>query len=275
VSGPLLDGETVALKNCRHGPMLYLKRDLYVGRSLALYGEFSEIEAAFLASYAPADGVAVDAGANIGAHTLVLARAVGPRGMVIAAEPQRAVFQILCANLALNEIRNAHAFHCALGAAAGRTKIPAFDYRQENNYGGVSAGAERGETVRVQTVDGLSLPRLDLLKIDVEGWEAEVLRGAAASIKRHRPVLYVEADRMDKAPATVELMLSMGYAIYLHPPPLFNPKNFAGNAENVFGGTVSVNLLGIPSDRPRPVADLHEIKSVKDVNWQVRTPAPR
>ena len=179
--------------------MLYLKRDLYVGRSLALYGEFSEIEAAFLASYAPADGVAVDAGANIGAHTLVLARAVGPRGMVIAAEPQRAVFQILCANLALNEIRNAHAFHCALGAAAGRTKIPAFDYRQENNYGGVSAGAERGETVRVQTVDGLSLPRLDLLKIDVEGWEAEVLRGAAASIKRHRPVLYVEADRMDKA----------------------------------------------------------------------------
>ena len=272
MTGALLDGDAVALKRCRHGPMLYLKRDQYVGRSLDLYGEFSEIESEFLAGYAPPDGVAIDAGANIGAHTVALARAVGPRGAVIAAEPQRILFQILCANLALNEIRNVHAFHCALGAAVGRTKIPFVDYRQEDNFGGIAAGAERGEFVRVRTVDGFSLPKLDLLKIDVEGWEAEVLRGAAEAIKRHRPVLYVEADRKDKVAGLIELLLSMGYALYLHAPPLYNPRNFRGNAENAFGGIVSANLLGIPRDRLRPVAGLPKIESVKDVNWFAQTP---
>jgi len=267
VTGKLLDGEAIALKRCRHGPMLYLKRDLYVGRSLELYGEFSEIESEFLAGYAPADGVVIDAGANIGAHTVALARAVGPRGVVVAAEPQRIVFQILCANLALNEIHNVHTFHCALGATAGRTTIPLLDVRQENNFGGISAGAEHGEAVRMQAVDGIALPRLDLLKIDVEGWEAEVLRGGAATIKRHRPVLYVEADRKDKLPDLIELLLSMGYALYLHMPPLYNPHNFSGNAENVFGDTVSANLLGVPRDRPRAVAGLREIKGVADADW--------
>lgn len=248
--------------------MLYLKRDLYVGRSLNLYGEFSEIEAQFLAGLAPVDGAVIDAGANIGAHTLALARAVGPRGVVIAAEPQRILFQMLCANLALNEIHNVHAFHWALGAAAGRTTIPFLDYRQENNFGGISAGvAERGEFVRVRTLDEFSLPKLDLLKIDVEGWEAEVLRGGAESIKRHRPLLYVEGDRADKVLALVELMLSMGYALYLHTPPLYSPQNFRGNGENVFGEMVSINFLGVPHDRPRPDTGLREIKSPSDVDW--------
>lgn len=264
---PLLDGATVALKRCRHGLMLYLKRDRYVGRSLDLYGEFSEIESELLLRYAPLGGVAVDAGANIGAHTLALARAVGPGGVVIAAEPQRVVFQMLCANLALNEVRNVHAIHCALGAAAGRTTIPLPDYGQDSNFGGISAGAERGEFVRVLSVDGLALPRLDLLKIDVEGWEAEVLRGAAESIRRHRPVLYVEADRQDKTPALIDLLRAMDYALYLHLPPLFNPGNFFANAENAFGGVVSANLLGIPRDRPRPVQALREIRAAADVDW--------
>jgi FkbM family methyltransferase len=264
---PLFDGETAALKRCRHGLMLYLKRDQYVGRSLDLYGEFSELESELLLRYAPADGVVVDAGANIGAHTLALARAVGPRGVVVAAEPQRVVFQMLCANLALNEIRNVHAIHCALGAAAGRTTIPNLDFTRENNFGGIAAGAERGEYVRVLSVDGLALPRLDLVKIDVEGWEAEVIRGAAAAIARHRPVLYVEADRRDKAPALVEQMLGLGYALYLHLPPLFNPGNFFANPENAFGAVVSANLLAIPRDRPRPAEGLREIRSAADVDW--------
>jgi FkbM family methyltransferase len=264
---PLLDGATVALKRCRHGLMLYLKRDMYVGRSLDLYGEFSEIESELLLRYAPLGGVVVDAGANIGAHTLALARAVGPGGVAIAAEPQRVVFQMLCANLALNEVRNVHAIHCALGAATGRTTIPLPDYQRESNFGGISAGSERGEFVRVLSVDGLALPRLDLLKIDVEGWEADVIRGADAAIARHRPVLYVEADRKDKTPALIELLRSKGYALYLHLPPLFNPGNFFANAENAFAGVVSANLLGIPRDRPRPVEALREIRAAADVNW--------
>ncbi|MGQ0677510.1 MAG: FkbM family methyltransferase [Rhodospirillales bacterium] len=266
-SARILDGDSVALKRCRHGLMLYLKRDMYVGRSLDLYGEFSEIESALLARLVPGDGVAVDAGANIGAHTLALARAAGPRGMVVAAEPQRALFQMLCANLALNEIRNVRAINAGLGAGRGSTRVPAIDYAAGGNFGGVSLGAEAGEAVPVEAIDAWELRRLDLIKADVEGMEADVLRGGAKTIARLKPVLYVEADRKDRAAELVELLLSFDYRPFLHLPPLFNRDNWFANPEDAFPDIASANLLCVPRGRDCPVPGLREIAKASDVDW--------
>ncbi len=250
---------SLALKRCRHGAMLYPKADLYVGRSLDLYGEFSEAEARFLAGLLNPGDLAIDAGANIGALTAVMARAVAPGGIVLAFEPQRILFQILCANLSLNEIDNVHPRQAALGAEPGVTRVPFIDYGRQDNFGGVSMGAAQGEAVRVETIDALRLRRLALLKADVEGMEAELLQGAAETIGRLRPLLYVEADRKDRLPALFDRLRSLEYRAWLHAPPLFAADNHFGHAEDVFPGIVSINLLCVPRERPCPVAGLEEV----------------
>ncbi len=239
--------------------MLYLKRDQY--------GEFSEPEGRVLAGLVPEGGLAIEAGANIGAHTLALARAAGPRGAVIAFEPQRVLYQMLCANLALNEIRNVRAINAGVGAARGHTRVPAIDYAAAGNFGGVSLGAERGEIVPVEAIDASPLRRLDLLKVDVEGMEIDVLSGAAKTIAQHKPALYVEADRPDRAKALIDKLLSFDYRLFLHLPALFDPGNHFANPENVFGDIGSANLLCVPRGRDCPVPGLREIARGAEPDW--------
>jgi hypothetical protein len=97
------------LKMCKSGPMLFNKFDVYVGGSLQKYGEFSVGEQDLFHAILQRGELVVEVGANIGAHTIELARLVGPEGEVHAFEPQRIVFQTLCANLALNQLTNVNA----------------------------------------------------------------------------------------------------------------------------------------------------------------------
>src|SRR5947208_13862708 len=102
----------------RHGPMLALAGDLYITRALELYGEFVQGEWDLFAQMVKPGMTVVEVGANIGAHSVALARACFP-GPLYLFEPQQRVFQILCANLALNGVTNAIAYPEASGAEAG------------------------------------------------------------------------------------------------------------------------------------------------------------
>ncbi len=230
----------------RHGVFLYNQHDIYIGRSLALYGEWSEAEIdLFRQLLRPGDRV-VEVGANIGTHTVFLAKAVTATGQVLAYEPQRIVFQTLCANVALNSLTNVHCYPIGLGATSGFAQIPPLDYNQANNFGGVSLQTqETGETVQIAPLDSFNLPTCRLLKIDAEGMELDVLQGATATITRCQPILYIENDRPEKAPALIHQIQTLGYQLYWHRPPLFNPENFCQNPTNVFGQITSLNMLGI------------------------------
>ena len=83
---------------------------------------------------------AVEVGANIGSHTVAIAHMVGPQGRVLAFEPQRAIFQVLCANIALNALEQVEAHWMAVGAAAGEVMIDRLDMRAVQNFGGYSIG---------------------------------------------------------------------------------------------------------------------------------------
>jgi hypothetical protein len=83
------------IRRCRHGTMMYLRQDIYVGRSFAEYGEYSEGEVDLFRQCLRPGDVALDIGANFGSHTIPLAQLVGPGGAVYAFEPQRILFQIL------------------------------------------------------------------------------------------------------------------------------------------------------------------------------------
>ena len=263
--------QATVLKPCRHGPLLFLRGDQYVGRSLELYGEFSELEAQLFEQIVGVGDTVVEVGANIGAHTVHLARLVGPHGVVHAYEPQRVIFQVLCANVALNALFNVHTHHAGVGSATGQLQVPPLDYAGVGNFGGLSlTAAAVGETVPVVSLDAMPLPALELLKIDVEGMEHEVLSGARQTIAQHRPVLYVENDREEKSPALIRLIASLGYAMYWHLPRLYNPDNFAGNPQNVFGSIVSANLLCIPQESS-PI--MNGFKQVADPNeWWLPRP---
>jgi FkbM family methyltransferase len=237
-------------KACRHGMMVYNTNDLYIGRSLELYGEWSEGEVEMFRKVVKPGETVVEIGANIGTHTVYFAQAVGPHGRVWAFEPQRIVFQTLCANLALNNLTNVEALQVAVGNAPGEIMVPLLDYYQANNFGGVSLGHfSRGDPVQVITLDSLNLPRCDLLKIDVEGMEAQVLEGAAATIARCQPYLYVENDRDDKSRPLIELINGMGYKMYWHMPEMYRADNFFANPENVFGDAISLNMYCIPKSK--------------------------
>jgi FkbM family methyltransferase len=229
--------------------MLYNAHDLHIGLSLQLYGEWAEAELELLGLFLQPGDVAVDVGANVGTHTIFFARRVGPAGLVHAFEPQRIVFQTLCANVALNSLTNVHAHPVAVGSAPGVARVPAIDYHRPANFGGVSlAGVTDGEAVPVRPLDELDLPRCKLLKMDVEGMELPVLEGARGLLARCRPLIYLENNDARRSRALIEALLALDYRLFWHFSRFYNPGNFAGNPENVFGKLVDLNMIAVSRD---------------------------
>lgn len=259
----------VRIRRCRYGAMAYITHDSYIGRSLDLYGEFSPGEAALFAQFLRPGMTALDVGANMGAHTVLFAQKVGPQGRVIAFEPQRVIHQLLCANVMMNSHMNVEARLAAVGAQRSELKVPPVNYGQAGNYGSLALGGyQQGEIVPIETIDGLKLPQCHFIKVDVEGMESDVLRGAAETLARCRPLLYVENDRREKSAALIELLFNAGYRLYWHMTPYYTPNNFFGNAENVFGGTISINMLGVPRESTLQIEGAREVKSA-DEDWKV------
>jgi FkbM family methyltransferase len=264
-SSPLFDNGPVRLKQCRYGAMLYLVTDQYIGQALDRYGEFSEGEVDLFRQLIRPGWTILEIGANLGAHTVFLAKATGPGGVVHAFEPQRVVFQILSANAALNALTNVYTHHAAAGREAGTIQVPRLDYGQFQNFGSLSLGGySEGDRVPVVTVDSLQLSACHMIKIDVEGMESDVIAGGEQTIRRFRPMLYVENDRREKSAALIAQLLALEYRLYWHLPPMFNPHNHFEAAENVFGGTVSVNMLGLHVSLSQNITGLREIVNPQD-----------
>jgi FkbM family methyltransferase len=257
------------LAACRDGVMLFNRNDTYVGASLRKYGEWSAAELDVFRQVVQSGQIVVEVGANIGAHTIALSRMVGPTGGVLAFEPQRLVFQTLCANLALNSCVNVAARQEAVGASAGQIMVPILPPDQPNNFGALPLANswQHGEPVPVVTIDSLRLTACRLLKLDIEGMEFEALQGACDTIRRLRPALYVENERDDRSPALITLLLSHSYRLYWHAPFLFTPNNFAGDRENIFGRIASHNMLCVPREAAGAIDGLVEVSGPQD-SWR-------
>ncbi len=258
------------LVETRHGLFLANPGDHYIGRALVEYGEFSELEWKLLAQLAPSGAYVIEIGANIGAHTVSLAKSVGPAGHVVAIEPQPVVFQNLCANLALNGLANVQAINAGCGEEASRISFPRIDYTRPGNFGALPLDklpADPGSPLQVPVRpldEMIDLNALYLIKIDVEGMEASAIRGARSLISTHRPFLYLENDRIEKSPELIDLIHSLDYRAWWHMPRYFNPENFAEREANIYGGTVSANMLCAPRERDVTAPDL---KAVENSTW--------
>jgi len=258
----------------RYGKIMYNQLDQFVGKSLRLYGEYSQGEADLFEQIVKPGHIVIEAGANIGSHTIHLAQLVGDKGQVWAFEPQRLVFQLLAGNIAINSLTNVHCLQkCLIGSGKRTIPVPVLDVNRINNWGGLELeNTVVGEPVEAITIDSLELSGCDFLKIDVEGMELQVLQGAEETIQKYQPIIYTEADREDKKASLFAYLRSHGYRLYRHEPPLYNPNNFFHNPENVFkvdkiledGRTVtaqivSCNVLCKPKNSPIRFEGFEEI----------------
>ena len=256
----------VEILQCRHGVMAHFAADPAVGLSLREYGEWGEDEIALLAPYIGAGATVLDVGANVGTHTLAFARLVGRSGRVLAIEGNPETFTLL----AYNAVENGHSgcvrpLNVLVGQAAGLVPFNLSAGPSENPGAKTflpeltnTAAPVPADALPLQlpliTIDSLDLPRCAVMKIDVEGMELQVLRGAVATIERCRPIVYFEHASGNTGELTLIFNLLRGrdYRMYWHFANPFNVRNLRANPINLFGGTVELNVFAAPAGRDAP-----------------------
>lgn len=156
--------------------------------------------------HVPRGATIIDAGANIGNHSVYFARVCGAR-QIYAFEPMRETFKILSRNAEINAMDRIQCHNFALGARLGRA-----DLRQ---YSAANIGATRLESdedgfYEVRPLDSLQFTELNLIKMDVEGAQISVLDGARETLARHKPLIWIELLPQE-AEESHERLLSLGY----------------------------------------------------------------
>lgn len=186
-----------------------------------------------LKRYVRFGSVMLDLGAHIGTHAILASRLVGPQGRVYAFEPQKKIYRELVWNLRLNGLTNVIPLRFAVGASNGVVRM---DVPPATNEGGTAVGSG-GDPVELRTLDSFGFRDVSVLKLDVEGFEDQVLEGARATLAREKPVLLLEIQGgydhatapegiCRKILATVSRLNALGYRVSHVPSPEFGNHDF-------------------------------------------------
>lgn len=150
-----------------------------------------------------------DVGANIGTHSLAIAKKFNDKIKIRAFEAQRSIFYMLCGTIALNGLRNVHCHNLAVSdSSLNKLKIPLPNYSEVNNFGGLelipplvsdnqAMSKKYFEDVDTATLDSFE-EVVDFIKMDIEGMEDKAFLGAQSIIANHRPICFVEILKTDK-----------------------------------------------------------------------------
>ena len=169
----------------------------------------------------------IDIGANIGAVTLHLAKKISPSGRIFSFEPSPLNFKRAFKNISLNNFSNIKLINQGLG----NEKSMAFLYNVNPNNRGMMRllpeddqnNSFEKEAVEIDTLDSsmkkFSIPKPDFIKIDVEGFEYKVLKGARETLMNHKPALFIELDdnnlreQKSNAKELIQYLLNLNYRI--------------------------------------------------------------
>lgn len=215
-----------------------------INSAIKYNGEFAllerEICKVFILNNRLKEGVVLDIGANLGSFSLPLSKIKEADSInFMCFEPQKIVFQQLCGNVILNQSSNIQTYNIALGERSGILNIPQLDLANSDNVGGYSLdetirrnreekpgfSSRNSYTGEIETVDLKTLDSYEIkkniifMKIDVEGNELEVIKGAYNTFKQHSfpPILFEVWDHIDwykdKAIKTKNALLDMNYEL--------------------------------------------------------------
>lgn len=254
--------------DCKYGTLSFYDDDQWIGRSLALYGEYSDYEVAVFKKVLKPGMVALELGANIGSLTVPLAQCVGPTGKVIAFEPGLDTLRLLRRNVEQNDLSDIVEI-MPLAASNKRETLPIV-YNPNPNYPKVALddnphtrGNDADDYIEAITVDSLNLQRLDFAKIDVDGCEQQALEGMAETIKRCRPIIFIENELPDRAEKLTATIIEHGYRGYWYRPPLYTFTNHAGQLHNIFPGIIALMQIYIPEERDLVVKGCDEVTDIR------------
>lgn len=184
----------------------------------------------------------VDVGANLGYFTRIASRLVGPSGSVIAVEPAPAAYRLLRLNSA--DLENVTVVNKALAEKQGTAN---FYVRKKGDMSSLSEDSSADAiVVEISTLDRVlaGCRKVDLIKIDVEGFELGVIKGGLETIKKHRPIIYFEfieefAERLGFAFADfASVLVPLGYRL--------SWINNARNDDRILGEEATTYAVAIP-----------------------------
>lgn len=194
--------------------MIINSRDLAIGRGIESAGYWAIHDIELLKNIckvileSKSNIVFYDVGANIGTHSVPLAKEFKDQIQVRAFEAQRQIYYMLCGNIAANGLYNVHCHNVAVGDQNTVMDIQLPDYQTDNNFGGLELMppqfSDNHNMVKkfTESVDVIKLDNfdetVDIIKLDVEGMEHLVVQGATALIKRGLPVCLVEVFKTDR-----------------------------------------------------------------------------
>jgi FkbM family methyltransferase len=185
----------------REGVSFLAKPSVPIGYNVTFFGTYEPELRALMRRYLRPGGVAIDVGANVGWHTLLMAQLVGPNGRILAVEANPSVRERLAEHLQANHLSNVTIVPSALGSQPGKLRflappVDSFDAGDGHVAGENDKDERHIVETEVTTLDALTeregLQRLDFVKIDVEGFEWPVLQGAVQAFSRFRPVVCFE-----------------------------------------------------------------------------------
>jgi FkbM family methyltransferase len=207
--------------------------------------------------------VVLDVGANIGAHTLPLARLAGASGKVFAFEPTIFAYEKLKKNISLNQqlAKRITCIQAMLTDSEGLNEAPTRLYAswpltQESELHRLHGGKlkEIG-TARVTTLDQLldelEVGKIDFIKVDIDGYESRMFRGAENTLKRWKPIIlmelapYVLKEASTSAEELIKIVANYGYSFYLldGKTQLFSRSK---TIDELVPIGASINILAIP-----------------------------
>lgn len=239
--------------------------DIAVGASLRENGEFARPELDFLLDCADGDsGNMLDVGANLGAIALPFAAA--RRGWrVLAIEAHGALSEVLRGNAERNGLTNVTVTRAIAGNESKISEYPEPSFRHTGNFGdiGMHYGATAARTpapmVRLDDVAPLDT---QVIKVDVQGFEPQVLAGATRMLTETRPLWFIEApEDTEVRREVVRILWDAGYAAHWFYSPFVTAKPERGAVENAFRG--DANFVAVPEGRAIPW-ELQRVTSVDE-----------
>lgn len=222
--------------------------DMGVGKSLREFGEFARPEMELIAEIVGA-GTYVDVGANIGSIALPVARTAS---RVIAIEANREIAGLLAGNAVNNGLHNVAVHHAAVGETRRLAKFPMMPLSAMGNLGTSGfhhAGTYPDEVVQMTTLDDIAPGDTTIVKIDVEGYELQVLRGAGRVLKEIRPAWLVESSGDTPGNrAVMDLFRQAGYRLWWFMAPFVTPQS-ERSGDPALRNKGDFNIVALPDGR--------------------------
>lgn len=238
-----------------YGPLIVNINDTIILRSIITLGYWAKEDLDLIkdlinflhSKKTGAQLVIYDVGANIGTHSLAISKIYGDKVRIRAFEAQREFFHMFCGSIALNGLRNIYLHHNAVSDESNTIiNFSPPNYSLPNNFGGFevtppvrsdnnSMSKEGNDSVSTVTIDHFN-EDVDFMKIDIEGMEDKAIRGAMNTLKKARPICFIEIIKCNTQ-SLFQTFTSLGY----------------------FGFQKGTDVVAIPIEHGIVIKNLHRI----------------